>query len=264
MATSEKAMAATDASKPLVPFSFDRREPSDDDVLIAIKHCGVCHSDIHHGRQRLGQSVLSRWCPATRSPAWSRAVGSKNVSRLQGRRPRRRRLLRQHAAPPAPPATWTASSIMPGLVLTYSGSNSRRQRPAHLRRLFRPRASSRKAMCCRIPDNLPLDAAAPLLCAGITLYSPLRHWNAGPGKKVAILGLGGLGHMGVKLAHAMGADVTVLSQTAVEEGRRHRDRRQRLLRHQRPQDLQDACRNVRPDHLHGRRPPSTGTPISAC
>jgi uncharacterized zinc-type alcohol dehydrogenase-like protein len=64
-----------------------------------------------------------------------------------------------------------------------------------------------------IPENLPLDAAAPLLCAGITLYSPLRHWKAGPGKKVAIVGMGGLGHMGVKLAHAMGAEVTVLSQT---------------------------------------------------
>ncbi len=65
----------------------------------------------------------------------------------------------------------------------------------------------------RLPENLPLDAAAPLLCAGITLYSPLKHWNAGPGKKVAIVGLGGLGHMGVKFAHALGADVTVLSQS---------------------------------------------------
>jgi uncharacterized zinc-type alcohol dehydrogenase-like protein len=65
----------------------------------------------------------------------------------------------------------------------------------------------------RIPANLPLDAAAPLLCAGITLYSPLRHWKAGPGKKVAIVGMGGLGHMGVKLAHAMGAEVTVLSHS---------------------------------------------------
>jgi uncharacterized zinc-type alcohol dehydrogenase-like protein len=65
----------------------------------------------------------------------------------------------------------------------------------------------------RIPDALPLDAAAPLLCAGITLYSPLRHWKAGKGKRVAIVGLGGLGHMGVKLAHAMGADVTVLSHS---------------------------------------------------
>jgi uncharacterized zinc-type alcohol dehydrogenase-like protein len=65
----------------------------------------------------------------------------------------------------------------------------------------------------RLPDNLPLDASAPLLCAGITLYSPLKHWGAGPGKKVAIIGLGGLGHMGVKLAHALGAEVTVLSQS---------------------------------------------------
>ena len=65
----------------------------------------------------------------------------------------------------------------------------------------------------RMPNNLPLDACAPLLCAGITLYSPLRHWQAGPGKKVAIVGMGGLGHMGVKLAHALGAEVTVLSQS---------------------------------------------------
>jgi uncharacterized zinc-type alcohol dehydrogenase-like protein len=64
-----------------------------------------------------------------------------------------------------------------------------------------------------MPNNLPLDACAPLLCAGITLYSPLRHWEAGPGKKVAIVGLGGLGHMGVKLAHALGAEVTVLSHS---------------------------------------------------
>jgi uncharacterized zinc-type alcohol dehydrogenase-like protein len=67
--------------------------------------------------------------------------------------------------------------------------------------------------CLRIPDSLPLDASAPLLCAGITLYSPLKHWQAGPGKRVGIIGLGGLGHMGVKIGHAMGAEVTVLSQS---------------------------------------------------
>jgi uncharacterized zinc-type alcohol dehydrogenase-like protein len=74
----------------------------------------------------------------------------------------------------------------------------------------------------RIPDGISLDAAAPLLCAGITLYSPLRHWNAGPGKRVAVIGLGGLGHMGVKLAAAMGAEVTVLSQSLkkMEDGLR--------------------------------------------
>jgi uncharacterized zinc-type alcohol dehydrogenase-like protein len=69
----------------------------------------------------------------------------------------------------------------------------------------------------RVPANLSLDACAPLLCAGITLYSPLKHWQAGPGKKVAIIGLGGLGHMGVKIAHAMGAEVTVLSHSMAKE-----------------------------------------------
>jgi len=69
----------------------------------------------------------------------------------------------------------------------------------------------------RIPDGLPLDAAAPLLCAGITLYSPLKHWQAGPGKKVAIIGLGGLGHMGVKIGHALGAEISVLSQSLKKE-----------------------------------------------
>jgi len=74
----------------------------------------------------------------------------------------------------------------------------------------------------RIPDSLPLDKAAPLLCAGVTLWSPLRHWNVGPGSKVAIIGLGGLGHMGVKLAAALGAEVTVLSQSLkkMEDGLR--------------------------------------------
>jgi uncharacterized zinc-type alcohol dehydrogenase-like protein len=74
----------------------------------------------------------------------------------------------------------------------------------------------------RIPDGLALDAAAPLLCAGVTLYSPLRHWNAGPDKRIAVIGLGGLGHMGVKLGKAMGADVTVLSQSLkkMEDGLR--------------------------------------------
>ena len=74
-------------------------------------------------------------------------------------------------------------------------------------------SSSTRTSCCNIPDGIELDAAAPLLCAGITTYSPLRHWNAGPGKQVAVVGLGGLGHMAVKFAKAMGAEVTVLSQS---------------------------------------------------
>jgi alcohol dehydrogenase (NADP+) len=100
---------------------------------------------------------------------------------------------------------------MPGLVLTYSGFEPGSSTPTYGG--YSDSIVVKEGYVLSIPANLPLDAAAPLLCAGITLYSPLRHWNAGPGKKVAIVGMGGLGHMGVKLAHAMGAEVTVLSQS---------------------------------------------------
>jgi uncharacterized zinc-type alcohol dehydrogenase-like protein len=97
-----------------------------------------------------------------------------------------------------------------GLVLTY---NSREHDGTPTMGGYSDRIVVNQDYVLRIPGNLPLDASAPLLCAGITLYSPLRHWKAGPGKSVAILGLGGLGHMGVKLAHGMGAEVTVLSHS---------------------------------------------------
>ncbi len=99
---------------------------------------------------------------------------------------------------------------LPGLVVTYNGVEAD---GTPTQGGYSDHIVVKEGYVLSIPENLPLDAAAPLLCAGITLYSPLRHWKAGPGKKVAIVGLGGLGHMGVKLAHAMGAEVTVLSQT---------------------------------------------------
>jgi uncharacterized zinc-type alcohol dehydrogenase-like protein len=92
-----------------------------------------------------------------------------------------------------------------------------------------------------MPKNLPLDACAPLLCAGITLYSPLKHWKAGPGKKVAIVGLGGLGHMGVKLAHALGAEVTVLSQSLRK---------------------QDDAKRLGADHFYATSDPETFTKLA--
>ena len=103
----------------------------------------------------------------------------------------------------------------------------------------------------RMPNNLPLDACAPLLCAGITLYSPLRQWHAGPGKKVAIVGMGGLGHMGVKLAHALGAEVTVLSQSLKKQADGTAAGRRSLLRHVRSRNIHQAGQFVRPDHQHG-------------
>jgi uncharacterized zinc-type alcohol dehydrogenase-like protein len=100
---------------------------------------------------------------------------------------------------------------LPGLVQTYNTFD--RDGVTRTQGGYSDQIVVKEGYVLSMPDNLPLDASAPLLCAGITLYSPLRHWQAGPGKKVAIVGMGGLGHMGVKLATAMGADVTVLSQS---------------------------------------------------
>jgi uncharacterized zinc-type alcohol dehydrogenase-like protein len=97
-----------------------------------------------------------------------------------------------------------------GAVMTYNGIG-RDGEPTHGG--YSQKIVVDENYVVRIPEGIALDEAAPLLCAGITLYSPLKHWNAGPGKKVAIVGMGGLGHMGVKIAHALGAEVTVLSQS---------------------------------------------------
>ena len=105
----------------------------------------------------------------------------------------------------------------------------------------------------RVPSAIPYEAAAPLLCAGITTYSPLAHWKAGPGTKVAVVGLGGLGHMAVKIAHAMGADVTVLSQTLNKKDDGIRLGADSLLRHQRSGHVPAARQHVRPDRQHGQR-----------
>ena len=112
------------------------------------------------------------------------------------------------------------------------------------------RSSSTRTTSCASPTRMPLDKAAPLLCAGITLYSPLRHWNAGPGKKVAIIGLGGLGHMGVKIAHAMGAEVTVLSQSLkkMEDGLRLGA--DDYYATSDPETFKKLARQVRPDPQH--------------
>jgi len=170
-----RGYAATDASKPLAPFTFERREPNADDVAISIQYCGVCHSDIH--------TVRNEW----KNAVYPIVPGHEIVGVV------------------------TAVGSMPGLVQTYNSVEA--DGKTATQGGYSDHIVVKEGYVLSIPDNLPLDATAPLLCAGITLYSPLRHWNAGPGKKVAILGMGGLGHMGVKIAHAMGAEVTVLSHS---------------------------------------------------
>jgi len=203
-----KGYAAPAAGAPLAPFTFDRREPNADDVVIAIKHCGVCHSDIHMVDNGWGQSVYPI-VPGHEITGVVTAVGSGVTRFKEGDRVGVGCFVDSCVGCQA--RDLDREQYMPGLVLTYSGAQPGSDLPTYGG--YSDHMVVKEGYVLSIPDNLALDAAAPLLCAGITLYSPLRHWNAGPGKTVAILGMGGLGHMGVKIAHAMGAEVTVLSQT---------------------------------------------------
>jgi uncharacterized zinc-type alcohol dehydrogenase-like protein len=203
-----KGYAATDASSPLTPFTFERRAPNDDDVVIAIKYSGICHSDIHQARNEWGNSIFPM-VPGHEIAGVVTEVGAKVTKFKVG----------DHVGVGCFVNSCTQCATrdldneqyMPGLIGTYNAYEADGTTPTYGG--YSDTIVVKEGYVLSIPENLPLDAAAPLLCAGITLYSPLKHWNAGPGKKVAIVGMGGLGHMGVKLGAAMGADITVLSQT---------------------------------------------------
>ncbi|WP_117192581.1 NAD(P)-dependent alcohol dehydrogenase [Rhizobium terrae] len=203
-----RGYAATDASQPLTPFTFERRAPNADDVVISIEYCGVCHSDIHQARNEWGFSKYPM-VPGHEIVGTVSAVGSSVTKFKVGDKVGVGCFVDSCVG--CATRDLDNEQYMPGLVQTYNDVEADGKTPTHGG--YSDSIVVKEGYVLSIPDNLPLDAAAPLLCAGITLYSPLRHWNAGPGKKVAIVGMGGLGHMGVKLGAAMGADVTVLSQT---------------------------------------------------
>ncbi|EJK82166.1 NAD(P)-dependent alcohol dehydrogenase [Rhizobium sp. AP16] len=203
-----KGYAATDASKPLTPFTFERRAPNDDDVAISVKYCGVCHSDIHQARNEWGGSKYPM-VPGHEVAGIVTAVGSKVTKFKVGDRVGVGCFV--NSCTTCTTRDLDYEHYMPGLVQTYNDVEADGETPTYGG--YSDSIVVKEGYVLSFPDNIPLDAGAPLLCAGITLYSPLRHWKAGPGKKIAVVGMGGLGHMGVKLAHAMGADVTVLSQT---------------------------------------------------
>ena len=207
-----KAYAATSATDPLVPVTIERREPGPHEVLIEIRYAGICHSDIHTARGEWGPIpypivvgheiagvVTGVGAEVTRHAVGDRVgVGCLVDSCRQCENCRQG--LEQYC--------------LGGNIGTY-GSVGRDGQPTAGG--YSTHIVVEEDFVLKIPDGLGLDVAAPLLCAGITLYSPLRHWGAGPGKHVAIVGLGGLGHMGVQLAHALGAEVTVLSQSLKKE-----------------------------------------------
>lgn len=204
-----KGMAAHASKAPLKPYSFERREPKDHDVVIDIKYCGICHSDIHMVRDEWGPGQFPM-VPGHEIAGVVRAVGAK-VSKYKVGDHVGVGCLVDSCAECAHCKQDLEQYCMEGQTLTYGSME--RDGSGITQGGYSNVIVVKDDFVVRIPDSLPLDKAAPLLCAGITLYSPLAHWKAGPGKKVAIMGLGGLGHMGVKLAKAMGAEVTVLSHS---------------------------------------------------
>lgn len=203
------AYAARAARAALTPFTIDRREPGPHDVLIDIRYCGVCHSDIHQVRDEWGGAVYLL-VPGHEIAGVVSSVGSAvtrwNVGDSVGvgvfvdscRRCEACRAGEEQYCERA--VSWTYNSTeQDGRTPTYGG--------------YSTRITVDEAYVLRMPAALPLERAAPLLCAGITTYSPLRHFGVRAGDPIAIAGLGGLGHVAVRIAKAMGAHVTVLSHS---------------------------------------------------
>ncbi|MDT5009414.1 MAG: alcohol dehydrogenase [Mycobacterium sp.] len=212
------AYAATSATEPLTKTTIARREPGPQDVAIDIKYAGICHSDIHTVKAEWG-SPSYPLVPGHEIAGIVTEVGSEVTKYHVGDRVGVGCFVDSCRECPQCRAGLEQYCTGTGMVGTYNGVD-RDGQPTQGG--YSSAIVVDQNYVLRIPDSLPLDAAAPLLCAGITTYSPLRHWNAGPGKRVAVIGLGGLGHLAVKIAVAMGAEVTVLSQSLkkMEDGLR--------------------------------------------
>ena len=217
MPTTVNAYIAPAADRPLEPTTIERRDLGPNDVSIDIAFAGICHSDIHTARDEWGGTRFPV-VPGHEIAGTVAAVGESVTRYAVGDRVGVGCFV-DSCRECEPCRLGEEQYCERGNVGTYNAVG-RDGSPTHGG--YSTSIVVDENYVLRIPDGIALDEAAPLLCAGITLYSPLRHWGAGPGKKVAIVGLGGLGHVGVKIAHALGAEVTVLSQSLkkMEDGLR--------------------------------------------
>lgn len=202
--------AAHEAAAPLAPFDFERRALRPDDVAMEVLYCGICHTDLHQARNDWGRGtypmvpgheIIGRVTQVGRDVKLF-AIGDHvgvgcmvdSCQHCDQCRKGEEQLCRHGNTP------------------TYNGRDRLTCEPTYGG--YSKHLVVREAFALRVPDGLDLSRAAPLLCAGITTYSPLKTWNVSPGSRVGVIGLGGLGHMAVKLAAGFGADVTVFSRTA--------------------------------------------------
>jgi uncharacterized zinc-type alcohol dehydrogenase-like protein len=202
------AIHAPSAGAPLEPTTIDRRELRPNDVLIDIQYAGICHSDIHQAREEWGKAIFPM-VPGHEIAGVVAAVGSEVTRHKVGDRVGVGCMV-DSCGECANCQAGMEQYCAKGNVQTYNGVGFDGE-PTYGG--YSQQVVVQEKFVCGIPEGISLEVAAPLLCAGITTYSPLNKWNAGPGKKVAVVGLGGLGHMAVKIAAAMGAEVTVLSQS---------------------------------------------------
>ncbi|GIO14027.1 dehydrogenase [Cohnella xylanilytica] len=203
-----QARAAFGPEGPFKLTSIERRDLQPHDVLIEIKYAGICHSDIHTARGEWGP-VQYPLVPGHEIAGLVAEVGSEVTKYAVGDRVGVGCMV-DSCRECENCRKGEEQYCLEGNTGTYAAIDRYGQ---YTQGGYSTRIVVTEDFVVRIPDGIELDVAAPLLCAGITTYSPLRHWGAAPGKKVAVVGFGGLGHMAVKLAHAMGAEVTVLSQT---------------------------------------------------
>ena len=215
--TTVDAYAAPSANAPLAKTTIERRALTENDVLINIKFAGICHSDIHTARNEWGEAMFPL-TPGHEIAGIIDEVGSAVTKYKVGDRVGIGCFV-DSCRECENCLSGEEQFCLKGQTGTYNSIDKYGERTAGG---YSTHIVADENYVLRIPENIELDAAAPLLCAGITLFSPLNHWNAGPGKRVGIIGLGGLGHMGVQIAHAMGAEVAVFSQSLkkMEDGLR--------------------------------------------
>ena len=208
-----RGIAAMAASAPLVPFEFERRELGSRDVALNVSYAGICHSDIHQAREEWGPSLFPM-VPGHEIVGIVTEIGAAVDKFKVGDRIGIGVFI-DSCRTCAPCKAGLQQYCEAGMTGTYNGYERDGKTVAFGG--YSDRFVIDQDYAVNVPDNLPLEGVAPLFCAGITLYSPIKHWKVGPGTKVAVMGLGGLGHMGVKFAKALGAHVTVLSHSPAKE-----------------------------------------------
>ncbi|ATZ92745.1 NAD(P)-dependent alcohol dehydrogenase [Dickeya fangzhongdai] len=205
--------AAQSSTAPLAPFHFTRRTPRPDDVVVEVLYCGVCHSDLHQARNDWGFSHYPL-VPGHEIIGRVTAVGA-GVTKFKPDDLVGIGCMVDSCRECQPCKQGLEQYCDEGNVQTYNGVDRHDHQPTYGG--YSQQIVASQDFVLRIPASMDLKSAAPLLCAGITTWSPLRHWNVGKGSKVAVVGLGGLGHMAIKLAHALGAEVTLFTRSPGKE-----------------------------------------------